>query len=69
VAGEWMTTEDVEDFFQVSTSTVYRWVSDGKLPAYKVGGVRRYRREDVEALAQPIEPQGEGRGDNMIDAP
>jgi excisionase family DNA binding protein len=54
-----MTTEDVEEFFQVSTSTVYRWVSDGKLPAYKVGGVRRYKREDVEALAEPIEPKAD----------
>lgn len=59
MAGEWMTTEDVEEFFQVSTSTVYRWVSDGKLPAYKVGGVRRYKREDVEALAEPIEPKAD----------
>jgi excisionase family DNA binding protein len=59
VAGEWMTTEDVEEFFQVSTSTVYRWVSDGKLPAYTVGGVRRYKREDVEALAEPIEPKAD----------
>lgn len=50
----WMTTEDVCEYLQVSKSTVYRWVSEGKLPGYKFGGARRYKREEVDGLAEPI---------------
>ena len=56
MAPEWMTTDDVCEYLQVSRSTVYRWVSEGKLPGYKFGGTRRYKREDVDALAEPIAP-------------
>jgi|LSQX01.2.fsa_nt_gb excisionase family DNA binding protein len=54
---EWMTVEDVCEYLQVSKSTVFRWTNQGKLPAYKFGGARRYKREDVDALAEPIVPE------------
>jgi len=50
-----MTTKQVAEYLQVSESTVYRWVSEGKLRAYHIGRTRRLRREDVDALAVPIE--------------
>lgn len=59
MAREWYSPEDVADLYDVSISTVYRWTSEGRLPGYKVGGVRRYKREDVEALAEPIEPKAD----------
>ena len=62
---EWYSPEDVADLYGVSISTVYRWTSEGRLPAYKVGGVRRYKRDDVDALAEPIEPQEEAQDDRM----
>lgn len=62
---EWYSPEDVADLYGVSISTVYRWTSEGRLPAYKVGGVRRYKRDDVDALAEPIEPQEEAQDDRL----
>ena len=62
---EWYSPEEVADLYGVSISTVYRWTSEGRLPAYKVGGVRRYKRDDVDALAEPIEPQEEAQDDRM----
>jgi excisionase family DNA binding protein len=55
---EWMKTAEVCDYLKVSESTVYRWVNAGRLPAYKFGGARRYKLEDVDALAEPIMPEG-----------
>jgi excisionase family DNA binding protein len=65
VEKEWYSPEDVADLYGVSISTVYRWTSEGRLPAYKVGGVRRYKRDDVDALAEPIEPQEEAQDDRL----
>lgn len=62
---EWYSPEEVADLYGVSISTVYRWTSEGRLPAYKVGGVRRYKRDDVDALAEPIEPQEEAQDDRL----
>ena len=54
---EWLTTGQVADYLQVSVSTVYRWVAEGRLPAYKIGNTRRFRRDEVDALAVPIVPE------------
>ena len=56
---EWMTTKQVAEYLQVSESSIYRWVGEGRLPAYRIGGARRFKREDVDALAVPIVPPDE----------
>ena len=42
---------------QVSVSTIRRYVLAGKLPAYRVAGIRemRFRAADVDALLEPIQ--------------
>lgn len=35
--------------FEAGGKTVYRLVSEGKLPSFKVGGLWRFKREDLEA--------------------
>jgi excisionase family DNA binding protein len=55
-------TEDVAERFQVTRSTVARWVASGDLVAVKTpGGRLRFRPEDVERLFEkgitaPVEP-------------
>ncbi len=42
---------EVADLFRVSVRTVTRWGHGGKLPPpVKVGGVTRWRREDIERV-------------------
>ena len=43
---------DVARIFGVHRVTVARWTRLGIIPAVKVGGARRYRPEDVEALIE-----------------
>jgi excisionase family DNA binding protein len=53
-----LTITEVADQYRVSRMTVGRWVKAGRLPAIRLAGLRalRVRREDVEAIAVPIEP-------------
>jgi excisionase family DNA binding protein len=50
-ATDLLTAAEVAERFRVSVQTVYRWGKDGTLPgAVTLGGVRRFRREDVDRL-------------------
>lgn len=45
---EWMTTQQLADWLQVSVSTIYDWRAQGMGPlAYRIGRHLRWRREDV----------------------
>jgi excisionase family DNA binding protein len=53
-----LTAREVADEFRVHTTTVTRWVRDGRLSAIKTpGGRLRFRRDEVETLLQstPVE--------------
>ena len=46
-----MTTENVKNLFDISTTTLYRWSSqDNILPKYKVGRRIYFKGEDIERL-------------------
>lgn len=51
-----MSAKEVASRHGVDTTTVYRWIASGELPARRLAG-RRYviRREDCEALLAPVE--------------
>ena len=54
-----MTSAEVAYLFDVTTATVRRWAEAGSLTeARTIGGHRRFKREEVEALARAngIEP-------------
>jgi excisionase family DNA binding protein len=44
-----MTVRDVAGYLNVDEKTVYRLVSRGKLPGFKVAGAWRFLAEDVDA--------------------
>lgn len=45
-----LTVKEVAKHFRVSVKTIYFWMKTGKLNSSRVGGARRFRREDVEAF-------------------
>lgn len=47
---ELLTIEDVCELLKVSKMTLYRWDKLGILKKIEVGGKRRYRKSDVEAV-------------------
>jgi len=45
-----LTVDDVADIFEVSTTTVNKWINSNDLSALKVGMVRRIYAEDVKVF-------------------
>lgn len=43
-----MTVKDLADYLNVHPSTIYRLLSQGKLPAFKIGSDWRFHRIDIE---------------------
>jgi PTS system nitrogen regulatory IIA component len=42
-----LTVRDVSDLFKVSEKTVYRWINQGTLPAYRVSDQYRFNRAEL----------------------
>jgi excisionase family DNA binding protein len=42
---------------RIPERTLRNWVDAGQLPAWRVGGRLHVRLEDIDKLAQPVEPQ------------
>jgi len=56
---EWFTVEEAARYLRVSKRTIYKWSSNGKLPAYLIGDRRhrRYRKDDLDNVPRRVEHQ------------
>jgi len=45
---EILTIREVAEYLKINEKTAYRLTSEGKLPAFKVGGSWRFRRTEIE---------------------
>jgi excisionase family DNA binding protein len=54
----WLSTQDAAKRLGITTRTLYRFVDEGSLPAYKMGRVFRLKEADVDAFieASQVEP-------------
>ena len=50
ISKELLTIDEVGEMLKVSKMTLHRWDKNGVLKKIEVGGHRRYRRSDVEAV-------------------
>jgi excisionase family DNA binding protein len=44
-----MDIKEVANYLRVKESTVYTWTQAGKLPAFRLGRLWRFRRNDLDA--------------------
>lgn len=70
---DWLSTEQAARILGVTVRTVYKFIDDGALPAYRFGRVIRLQRDELDAFIDSCriqpgdisklypEPQGEGR--------
>lgn len=49
-SGEWLSTQESAERLGVTLRTLYRFVDEGQIPAYKFGRVIRLKAADVEAF-------------------
>lgn len=52
IENELLTINEVSDILKVSKMTLHRWDKEGILSKIVIGGKRRYRRLDVEAIIE-----------------
>lgn len=67
-----LTPSQVAQVFSVNPKTVTRWAKSGKLTSFRtLGGHRRFKRAEVEALRDGSQSHGEDpvSGDAPLDAP
>lgn len=59
VEERWLTMENVCDVAQLSETTVKKYVANGTLKAYRVGGSHhlRFRQTDVDAIMVAVDPK------------
>ena len=43
-----MTVKDVADYLDVHPMTIYKYVKDGRIPAFKIGDSWRIRRDSIQ---------------------
>lgn len=43
-----MTMKEVADYLKLNEKTAYRLTSEGKLPAFKVGGSWRFQKSEID---------------------
>jgi excisionase family DNA binding protein len=62
---ELITIEEAAQYLRVCEKTLYRWLRDGRIRAYRAGRAWRFRRVDLDGwlLAQQNPVSGEGDDD------
>lgn len=48
----WFTVRDAARYLSVSEPTIFRWMKDGLLSFYKIGGSTRFTKEALQALIE-----------------
>ncbi len=49
---EWFSIREAAAYLGVSQPTIFRWMKDGLLSFYKVGGATRFSREGLDAVIE-----------------
>ncbi|NQT75774.1 MAG: helix-turn-helix domain-containing protein [Candidatus Omnitrophica bacterium] len=55
-----MTVKDVADYLDVHPMTIYKYVKDGRIPAFKVGDSWRIRRDSIDKWIRDSENRNGG---------
>ncbi|MHB1347346.1 MAG: helix-turn-helix domain-containing protein [Candidatus Humimicrobiaceae bacterium] len=45
---KWLTLEQITEYLQMSTSSIYKMAQAGKIPSYKVCRQWRFKKEEID---------------------
>jgi len=54
---KWLTLEQIAEYLQMSTSSIYKMAQAGKIPAYKVGRQWRFKKEEIDKWVEKQNPK------------
>jgi len=46
---KWLTLEQIAEYLQMSTSSIYKMAQTGKITAYKVGRQWRFKKKEIDS--------------------
>lgn len=44
----WMSADDIADHLGVTKHTIYGWISNGQMPAHKIGRLWKFKASEVD---------------------
>lgn len=47
-----MLLREVAEYLKINEKTAYKYAAEGKIPAFKVGGTWRFRRDEIEKFTK-----------------
>ena len=59
-AEKWMTVKQAASYLGVSEPTIFRWMREGTVSFFKLGGATRFRRENLDMVARKVTGKEEG---------
>lgn len=54
---KWLTLEQIAEYLQMSTSSIYKMAQVGKIPSHKVGRQWRFRKEEIDSWVEKKKPK------------
>ena len=48
----WLSTKNAADYLGITSRTLYRFIDEGQIPAYKFGRVFRVQRRDLDVFIE-----------------
>lgn len=55
-----MTVKDIADYLDVHPMTIYKYVREGKIPAFKIGTSWRIRKDSIKKWMEQNEQRNNG---------
>jgi len=55
-----MTVKEIAEYLDVHPMTIYKYVQDGKIPAFKIGASWRIRRDSIRKWMDENEHKNQG---------
>ncbi len=55
----WLTIKEASRYLGVSEPTIFRWMREGTLSFFKIGGATRFRRENLDMVARKVTAKDE----------
>ncbi len=44
----WLSVDEIAAYLGIKRDTIYKWIADKQMPAYKVGRLWKFRKEEVD---------------------
>lgn len=58
---EILTVKELADYLKIAEKTAYRFVAEGKIPAFKVGSAWRFKKDAIDAWIKSQNTMNKGK--------